>query len=1082
MRDTKPREHLLNSQFGGFVRPWLWLSNARANDAPARGGKRRSPLHFAGRSFRALIVLGAVASGSVINLAAQAPLSSGQELRDYRHTSWSVENGLSAVFAMQQAPDGFLWLTTAKGVFRFDGVRFESLDEVTNGAVHNAEIDYAYASPSGNVWLTTISSGLLLWKHNTVTRYPDRRCTPAQAKTENIVEDADGTLWIAASSGLYRLKSGTCELIRSNPAFPAGFPWAILLDRAGTLWVKWPVGDLYFLRRGQSEFERSSSGAGASGQRAFLKQAPDGSIWLSDLEGLRRVAGPAADMSPTAPSKSPQPSQFGDFTFGADGSLWAASSAGVHRFSSVRQYKIGEPLNAVDSQAFTVKQGLSSNVVSDLLFDKEGNIWIATFSGLDQLRRKVFTTIALPTTLERQLAIAPADDGSVWIGNREQPLSHVFKDGRIQTFPKTQNCIALRRTFDGTIWSSGTGKEHLWRISGGTPSSVAFPAGDVQSATDIAVDKNHELWISTFTPESYHRVGNTWTKLTQLLGRKPGVIGAMTGDNNGNVWFAFSRTLVRWDGREYHRFLYPDSIPMFPVYAISVRDDHVWLAGSLGIALFSHEKFRVMHWKDAQNPGKLNGLVETAAGELWANGTSGVIHLPADELKNWLAHPDYAVSADRLDVADGLPGYDVERWPEPSMVESAAGLIWFVTSKGLLWIDPADFKAKMNHVPPSVSINSIVAGGEAYLAANGLRVGPSTGNLEISYTAPSLTVPERVQFRYRLEGFDTDWQNAAGRRQAFYTNLPPRQYKFDVIARNNDGVWNDVGANFSFTILPAWYQTIWFRSLCACLSLLLLWMLYLTRLRQLERQFELTLKTRIDERVRIARDLHDTLLQGFLSASMQLDVVEDQLPAGSSTKALVQRILQMMRQVTEEGRNALQHLRLSDTGSEDLANALSKLAEECPTREIVDFRVVARGTPRPLHLDIRNEVYLIAREAVHNAFIHAQPKAVHVEISYASRFFRLLISDDGCGIDPKTLSEGKEGHWGLAGMRERSESIGARLKLRSRIGSGTELELTLPARIAFRNPHKLPKLFWWPRLLRDHSIISGNNGRSSNLP
>jgi ligand-binding sensor domain-containing protein len=293
-------------------------------------------------------------------------------VEQFHHTSWTVENGLSAVFAVQQAPDGFLWLTTAKGVFRFDGVRFESLDEVTNGAVHNAEIEYAYASPSGNIWLTTVNSGLLLWKNNTVTRYPDRRCTPAQAKTGNIVEDDDGTLWIAGSSGLYRLRNGTCEAIHNKPEFPAGFPWAILLDRAGTLWVKWPVSGLYFLPRGHASFEQTSAGAGASGQRAFLKQAPDGSIWLSDLGGLRRVAGSSDVVGPrTSPSNvlSPPP-QFGDFTFSPDGSLWAASATGLNRFASVKQYKMDEPLGAVDSQAFTVKQGLSSSVVSDLLPDK----------------------------------------------------------------------------------------------------------------------------------------------------------------------------------------------------------------------------------------------------------------------------------------------------------------------------------------------------------------------------------------------------------------------------------------------------------------------------------------------------------------------------------------------------------------------------------------------------------------------------------------------------------------------------------------------------------------------------------------
>jgi PAS domain S-box-containing protein len=763
-------------------------------------------------------------------VAFSSPAAHAQVLQGYHHTAWTNEKGVSAVWAVQQAPNGFLWLTTATGVFRFDGIRFESIDEVTNRAVHNANIISVFPSSSGGTWLTTRSQGLVLWKDDRVTNYPYSRCTPAAEN--NIVEDRDGALWIAASSGLFRLKNGNCELIHNDPAFPAGFPLAILMDRAGTLWVKWPTGAFYFLKHGEHKFKRCPSGEGVGGEYAFLKQAPDGSIWLSDLGGLRRVTGYADPTKPNAgPGRIGKPhSWFGNFTFAPNGSLWAASGLGVFRFKDVEQYKMDEPLSTADGEAFTVKQGLSSSVAPALLIDREGTVWIGTTSGLDQLRRNVFSTVPMPTTTDHQFAIAASDDGSVWVGNREQPLTHITKDGRVRVFAKTHQCIAIRRVFDGSIWSSGDAR--LWRTKGGEPSPVEFPPGDIRSATDIAVDRNQELWITTFTPDSYHRLGATWAKVTETLGRKPGFIGAMAGDSNGNIWFAFSNKLVEWDGSAYHRFSFPDGSLDDSVAVVAARGDHIWLGSSDGIVLFSHGLFQRMRWKDERNPGRVSGLDETEAGELWVNGTSGVIRITADELKKWLSNSEHQISADRFDFEDGLPGLAEERWPEPSLVESTSGVLWLATTKGIAWIDPAKLAGMTNRIPPPVFVNNVTAGGKVYNAASGPLLFASKGLLEFNYTALSLAIPERVLFRYKLEGVDADWQSAGTRRQAIYSNLSPGKYRFHVIACNNDGVWNEDGADLEFVITPAWYQTIWAQGLYVLAFFIVLWAGYQIRVHQ----------------------------------------------------------------------------------------------------------------------------------------------------------------------------------------------------------------------------------------------------------
>ena len=755
-------------------------------------------------------------------------------LQGYHHSAWTTENGLSAVWAVQQAPNGFLWLTTATGVYRFDGLRFESIDEVTNRKVHNANIVTVFPSSSGGIWLTTRSQGLLLWKDNRATSFADSRCTPAAEN--NIVEDRDGALWIAAPSGLFRLKNENCEQIHNYPAFPRGFPLAILVDRSGTLWVKWPTGAFYYLKLGEHEFKRYSSGEGVGGEYAFLKQAPDGSIWLSDLGGLRRVTGYPDPTKPIArPDRTRKPhAWFGDFTFTPNGALWAASGRGIYRFKSVEQYKVDEPLSTADAEAFTVKQGLSSSVAPALLIDREGTVWIGTTSGLDQLRRNVFSTVEMPTTTDHQFAIAAGDGGSVWVGNREQPLTRITKDGHVQMFSKTGQCIAIRRAFDGSVWSSGDA--HLWRTTGGDPSPVAFPPGDIRSATDIAVDRNHQLWITTFTPDSYHRVGTTWTKVTEALGRKPGFIGAMTGDPDGNIWFAFSNELVKWDGSAYYRFSFPDGSLDDSVAVVAARGDHIWMGSSDGIVLFSHGLFRRMHWKDDRNPGRVSGLVETEAGDLWVNGTSGVIRVPADELKKWLSDSGYGISAHRFDSEDGLPGIAEERWPEPSLVESSSGVLWFATTKGIAWIDPAGLGSTTNRIPPPVFVNSVVAEGTVHNGASGPLVLASKGILVFNFTALSLAIPERVLFRYKLEGIDTDWQSVGTRRQAFYSKLPPGKYRFLVIACNNDGVWNEEGAHLDFVVAPAWYQTIWFRGLYVLGFFTVLWAGYQIRVHQSQNQ------------------------------------------------------------------------------------------------------------------------------------------------------------------------------------------------------------------------------------------------------
>jgi len=972
-----------------------------------------------------------------------------QELRNFHHTAWSSDSQMGAVSDIQQSPDGYLWLTTSRGVFRFDGVRFQSADEITSGATQHIELASVFVSSSGDVWLRTRMPGLLLWRDGKLSSYPSKGCTPGLL-TGSTVEDRDGTIWVAGSAGLFIVGEGKCERVSDKYGLPAGFPSAITVDRVGTVWVKMTSGVLFYLPRGGTRFKRSPNGDGAVGGFAYLHEGPNGSIWLSDEQGLRRVSENGDPTKPNSnhasrPSKHPR---FGNFTFDGNGTLWAASSKGIQRIPNVSELPIGVSVDPAAGQTFTMAQGLSSDVVWKLLVDREGSVWIGTNSGLDQLRQNVISQLAIPAASENQFAVEGGDHGCVWIGSRSLPLTVVCTDGKTRTFAETRQTISIRRDFKGGIWSSGMGDNFLWRATSDGLEPVPYPPHDPNVASSMAVDKNNDLWIVTFAPSAYRSSGRNWVNMNQILGREPGVMGAMGGDQAGNVWFAFSNHVVEWDGTGYKRYTYTGK-NRYPMSLI-VKGEHVWLGAEDGVQLLSQGEFHMMRWKNPSLPGRVTGIVETETGDLWTSGFSGIAHVRADELRKWLRDPDYAVSAENFNTLDGLPGLAAERYPEPSIAEAGDGRLWFATIKGIAWLDPASLDKAYNSTPPTVLVSSFVWDGKTHSNLKNLVLPPQTGSIEIDYTALSLAIPERVLFRYRLDGVDKEWQDAGTRRQAYYTKLRPGTYHFTVIACNDHGVWNTLGAVLSFRVVPAWYQTIWFYCLVSLLLVALMWTIVMVRSRQAAARVELRMGDRLMERDRIARELHDTLLQGVHVLILRFQLVADSIPAADPLRDITEKTLSYADQLLAEGRQRVRDLRTHDGSAGDLAYSFGKLREELHHEFARDFRLVIEGKPHRLHRVVQDEVEMIAREALSNAFRHAQASDILCAIKFTESHFLLLCEDDGVGIDPQFLSNtGRAGHWGLIGMRERAQKIGATLRAQRSTKGGTEIELRVAARIAY---------------------------------
>jgi len=898
-----------------------------------------------------------------------------------------------------------------------------------------------------------MSAGMLFWKDGQLTAFPDRRCTPTR-KRGRLVEDHDGSLWVQGAAGLFHLRGSVCEQAGVEQGYPGGFAAGLLMDRSGTLWVKTRAGPLLFMPRGQSKFQISKYGQGISTSYALLHEAPDGTIWLSDDQGLRRVGGtPGAPAFPPQPGKaSKKNSEFGDFTFAPDGSLWAVTTNGVHRFDHIERWTTPQAVETAPGELYTPKDGLSSDAVWKVLIDREGTIWIATNSGLDRLRRNVLSKQALPPSQEREYSIAAGDRGSVWTGNSRLPLTHIAADGTTTSFSRTRETICVRRDRNGTIWSAGVGDFYLWQSSGNELLPLHYPDENMDAVVSVAVDRHNDSWITTRSGRVYHRVNGTWSNQNKALGKKPGVIGAMADDQAGNVWFAFSDRVVQWDGSAFHPFV--RKARGVSETTMSVRGDHVWLGGAGGVQLFALGNFYSMKWKNPELPGRVSGVVETQTGDLWVNGFSGIAHVSAAELKKWLRDPGAAVSGEHFDELDGLPGLSGEKIPEPSVVEASDGRLWFATTRGIAWLDPTALEKNRNRVPPPVLVSAIISNRHVYPGGNSLTLPKYTENLEIDYTALSLAIPERVLFRYKLDGVDDGWQEVGTRRQAYYTRLRPGHYTFRVMARNNDGVWNEAGALLSLTVSPAWFQTKWFLLLCVACGVVMVWLLYRLRIRQIAARDKVRLEERLDERTRIAQELHDTLLQGFLSISMQVHVATDRLPEDSPSKPTLNRSLELMRQVIEEGRNAVRGLRSSRSLSLDLEDAFARIQEELNaggTSESAEFRVIIEGRQRALNPLLRDEIYRIGREGLTNAFRHSGADRIDVELEYGAGDFRLLVRDDGCGIDPQILRTGRVGHWGLSGMRDWADRMGARLHVFSSPGAGTEIHLSVPGHIAYQD-------------------------------
>jgi signal transduction histidine kinase len=580
-----------------------------------------------------------------------------------------------------------------------------------------------------------------------------------------------------------------------------------------------------------------------------------------------------------------------------------------------------------------------------------------------------------------------------------------------------------------------------------------------------------------YTNGVFHRV-------TRRDGRQTGVIADITEDADNNIWaesLDSPRALLRIRGLTVEQEFPASLVPAAHTIAAD-PESGIWLGLLNGdLARYRHGSLEQIHFGHAL-PSRLlqisvdangavlgatrvgligwrngtqrtltvrNGLpcdavfafVRDGEGALWLYTQCGLVQIAATALQEWWEHPDARIPVRTFDVFDGVQPAAA---PFRSAAMSPDGRLWFVNLSLLQMIDPAHLAG--NPVTPPVYIEEVIADRRSYLTKADLRLPALTRNLEIDYTALSFMAPQKMRFRYRLEGRDAAWQDSGTRRQAFYTDLRPGNYRFRVIASNNDGVWNSTGAALTFSVAPAWYQTNWFFLLVVAIAASLAAALYRWRMRQVLRALSARFDERLAERTGLARELHDTLLQTVQGSKMVADDALDAPQNPERVRHALERVSTWLGRAIDEGRAALNSLRTSTTERNDLAASLRRATEECRTRNPmqVDFSVI--GAPRDMHPIVRDELYRIGYEAIRNACAHSTGSRLEVTLQYAQDL-SLRVRDNGVGIAPQVLDQGRSGHFGLQGMRERASRIGGRLTVLTSADCGTEVTVVVPGNI-----------------------------------
>lgn len=973
-------------------------------------------------------------------------------IKQFVHTAWGEKEGApGGILALAQTQDGYLWLGTDSGLYRFDGVNFEHYKPQSGATFPVGPVYSLLSLPNGALWIGFDDGKISLLRNGTTINYTTLEGVP-RGRILGLEQDREGTLWAATSSGLGRLVGSSWKKVERDWNFLGKAARAVFLDRQGTLWVA-TEDTLVILRLHSRKFQPTGIPIGYVAQ---LTESTGGKLWMAETS---RSVRPVPSRGDHLSSHSAE-IQVGSarLLFDREGVLWITTVGDGIRRAPVPERlggKIGEFSKAVES--FTTKDGLTNGYARAIIQDREGNIWIGTNSGLDQFREGNIQPVALSVN-GSQATLAAGDNGDLWINNIGSMI-HIYGSRTSTTKSNLFTCCAYRSPH-GSLWWVGIDirlaaaqqSVILSRLEHGRMSKYPLPkegsvAGYPPAAVYVTEDPAGTLWAAVEGQGLFYLKDGIWKQFVTPSWLTELTPTAAFTDWMGRVWFGYNEgTTITLAGTTIQRISSNEDAAVGSVEAINGRNQHVWLGGQFGLAFFDGHRLRPLLPGDAPRFGRISGIEETSDGSLWLCESWGIVRIFSAEIRKSLDNPAYRVQYDLFSSLDGLPGTFRGIGQVAREVQGTDGRLWFMATDGLAWVDPA--RISKNVQPPPVSIRSVTADDKQFAPDVNVAMPARTSDVRIDYTALSISIPQRVRFRYKLDGSDKDWQDAGTRREAFYTNLSPGAYRFRVIACNNDGVWNEEGATLNFRIAPAWFQTTWFRVLCAAAALSIVWAFYQRRVQQIARAASARFDERLAERTRIAGELHDAFLQTVQGSKLVADHALNKSSDPAQMHRALEQLSEWLARGIEEGRTALNSLRSSATQTNDLADAFRRATENCfvPGSMAVKFSVIGNSTD--MHPVVRDEVYRIGYEAIRNACLHSSATELEIELRY-ERDLTLRVSDNGTGIDPSITDRGKDGHFGLLGMRERAERIDGKLTLLTS-SSGTEIKLVVPGGIVFR--------------------------------
>ena len=981
-------------------------------------GTRRTVDVYAARRSLSVSPHLAVAVLLAISCAPLSGLSKARALSQFSYQTWQTGSGLpqNTIHSIVQGRTGYLWLATEGGLARFNGLHFEVFD------TRNTPV----------------------FKSNNM---------------QALIEDRSGALWIATAAGLYRFANDRFEVIAAESNL-----LALAIDRTGTVWAVAP-GTLLGV----------SSGAGDRSLRAYkpeensarftgaLAAASDGTLWLGTQNGLRKFqSGRFSDASNGLPSAS-----VDSLLLDRSSRLWIGTGAGLFQYDARGALRF------------------NSEHVSVLFEDWEGTIWLGNENGLarldlgsgaPRLSRMLAgnAVIAIMEDAERDLWVGSESNGLTVVRNPKF-VTYTTRDGLAgdairAVFESSRGTLAIGTTQGLSQWDGGSfknlttstglasnvvlslGEDRDHALLAGTPDGLnrLRPGGSslITSADglpddfirSIYRDVDGSLWIGTRHGLSHEVSTRHFTTYTQSDGLGSDLVGSLLRDRAQSLWIATLDGLTQYQEGRFTNYTTRNGLSSNVITALYEDGaGNLWI-GTQGGGLDIRHAGKVFAFpKQLGLPDSIYGIAEDANGELWMSSNRGIVRANRSALARVSEGGGEPVTVVWYGTSDGLNVDECSAGGHPEVWKARDGTLWFATMKGLTALYPE--AARLNHVLPPVVVESVTIDNRNLLPVEVRAISPGYSRLAFTYAGLSLAAPRKILYRYRLEGFDKDWVDAGTERTAVYTNIPAGAYTFRVLARNSDGFWSESGAALAFRLEPHFYQTIWFYLLAAVAGALVAWRIYRWRVSEVQARFDAVL----GERTRIAREIHDTLAQGFVGVSMQLEVVSRLL--ASSTEGARKHLDQARLQVRDsiaDARRSIWQLRSQAPEDADLASRLTQAASQAIGPLPVKFELDVRGVNRPLSVALEDELVRIGQEAITNAVRHAESKRIHVELAFSARKLRLLIADDGRGFIAGPDAASPNGHFGLNGMRERAEQIKASLLVDSVLGQGTKVIVEAP--------------------------------------